>query len=147
LHRGHRVQKASRKAAEAAVPETGVGLLLQHREPIEALVIDHPLHDGIKKQIEDIVGQGAPDQELHREIVNPLGISLLVRLLGPQPSLREDVPHGTGGGLVTLPRLHRRGIDDVVAQEVALVERIARAGEPNRAAPVPLEQPIQRRRA
>ena len=140
LHRGHRVEEARREAAEPAVAEAGVRLLLEQGEPVEALVVGDPLRDRIEEEVHDVVGERAPDQELHGEIVDALGVLALVRLLGAQPPLREDVPHGAGDGLVALARTHRRGIDDVVEHEMPLVERIARPRELDRAAPVLLEK-------
>ena len=105
------------------------------------------LDEWLEEQIQDVVGQGAPDQELHGEVVDPLGILALVGLLGAQPPLREDIPERASGGLVALRGPSSRRIHDVVEQEVTLVKRVARAGEPDRTAPVPLEQPVQGRRA
>ena len=101
----------------------------------------------VEEEVDDVVGQRAADQELHREVVDALGVLALVGLLGAHPALREDVPDGAGDGLVPLPRARGGGIDDVVEQEVPLVERGLRPGEPDRAAAVLLEQPIQIRRA
>ena len=67
------------------------------------------LTSGFEEEVQDVVGQGAPDQELHGEVVDALGVLALVGLLGAQPPLREDVPHGAGDGLVALPRRQRRG--------------------------------------
>ena len=39
LHRGHRVEEASRQAAEPAVAQAGIGFLLQEAEPIEVLLL------------------------------------------------------------------------------------------------------------
>ena len=40
LHRRHRVEEAGREPPEAAVAETGVGLLLEEAEPVEVLLRD-----------------------------------------------------------------------------------------------------------
>lgn len=61
LHRRHRVEKASRQPPEPAVPEAGVRFLFDEAEPIEVLLLDGLLDEGIKQQVCDIVGQRAPD--------------------------------------------------------------------------------------
>ena len=40
LQRGHRVEEAGRQAAEPAVAQAGVGLLLEQLEPVEVLLLD-----------------------------------------------------------------------------------------------------------
>ena len=129
------------------LPRPASGSCSSSAEPVEALVVGDSLRDGIEKEVQDVVGQRAPDEELHGEVVDALGVLALVCLLRAQPPLREDVPHGAGDGLVALPRAHRRGIDDVVEHEMPLVERIARPGELDRAAPVLLEELVHLRRA
>ena len=99
-------------------------------------------HDRVEQQVRDVVGERAADQELHREVVDALGVLALVGALGAHPALREDVPHGARDGLEALPRTERRGVDDVVEQQMPLVERIVRAGELDRAAAVLLEELI-----
>ena len=54
------------------------------------------LHDRVEQEVGDVVGQRAADEELHREVVDPLGVLAVVGLLGAQPALREDVAHGAG---------------------------------------------------
>jgi hypothetical protein len=40
-----------------------------------------------------------PDEELHGDVVDALGVFPLVRVLRLHPSLREDVSHGADEGL------------------------------------------------
>src|ERR1700678_4552066 len=56
LHRGHRVEKARREAAEASVPETSVWFLLHQFKPVDALFLKCTLHKGIEQQIGHVVG-------------------------------------------------------------------------------------------
>ena len=51
-----------------------------------------------------LLAQGAPDQELHGEIIDALGVLAVVGLLRAHPPLREDIPDGAGDGFVALPR-------------------------------------------
>ena len=87
LHRGHRVDEAGRQPPQPAVPQPCVGLLLEHAQPIEAFLRDDALHLVIEPQVHDVVGQRAPKEELHGQVVDAFGILALVRLLGPQPAL------------------------------------------------------------
>ena len=85
--RGHRVDEAGRQPAEAAVAEAGVGLLLEQAEPVEALLSrDGSLDERVEQQVGDVVGQRPADQELHRQVVDALGVLALVCLLRAAPS-------------------------------------------------------------
>jgi hypothetical protein len=42
------------------------------------------------------VAQGTPDHELHGEVVDPLGVLVVVCLLGIAPPFHQQVPHGMG---------------------------------------------------
>ena len=133
-----RKQAASRPSPP--LPEAGVGLLLEHRQPVEVLLVDEAPARRVEEEVQDVVGERAADQELHGEVVDALRVLALVGVLGAQPALREDVPHGAGDGLVALARPDRRRVDDVVEHQMPLVERIAGPGELDRAAAVLLEQ-------
>jgi len=87
LHRRHRVEKASRQPPQPAVPEAGVGFLFDQAEPIEVLLRGGSLDEGIKQQVCDIVGQRAPDQKFHRQIVDPFRVLAVVGALCPHPTL------------------------------------------------------------
>ena len=136
LHRRHRVEEAGRQAPEPAVAQARVGLLFEQLEPIEVLLLDGLLRERIEQEVGDVVGQRAADEELHREVVDALGVLALVRVLRVDPSLRKDVPHGAGEGLETLARAGSRQVDDVVEDQVPFVERVVRPRELNRATPV-----------
>jgi hypothetical protein len=72
LHRGHRVEEAGRQASQAAVAQARVGLLFEQAQPIEVLLLDCLPGDRIEQEIGHVVGQGAADKELHREVVDTL---------------------------------------------------------------------------
>src|SRR5262249_40514436 len=76
----------------------------------------------------------APDQELHRHVVDTLGIGALVGAVGPQPALREDIARRAGDGLIALAGARGRLVDDIVEHEVPLVEPVCRPGEVHRTA-------------
>ena len=83
LHRGHGVEETGREASEPAVSQARVGLFLEDGKPVEALVGDDAFGNRIEEQVRDVVGEGAPDQELHGEIVDALGVLAGVRPLRP----------------------------------------------------------------
>src|SRR5204863_311173 len=63
--------------------------------------------DVIKEKVRHIVSQRTTDEEFHRKVVNALGILALIRLLGPNPSLRKDITHRAGDSLETLASADR----------------------------------------
>ena len=94
----------------------------------------------IEQKISDVVGQRAADEELHRKVVEALGIAWVVGLLGEHPSLRKDVPHRAGKGLEPVARRGRGGVHRIVEEQMTFIECIFRAGELYRAASVPVEE-------
>ncbi len=76
----------------------------------------------IEQQIGDVIGQRPPDEKLHREIIDPLGILALVGLFGPDPALRENVAHRAGKGLEPLAGIGGREVRDVIEEQVTVVE-------------------------
>src|SRR5581483_6716959 len=78
LHRRHRIEKACGQAAEPAISQAGVRLLLNDGEPIEPLILDRASGEVIEEEICDVVRERASDEELHGKIVDPLRIVPLV---------------------------------------------------------------------
>jgi hypothetical protein len=140
LHRGHRIEEAGGQAPETSVAEPCVGLLLQELEPVELPLLGRLSRQVIEKEVGDVVGERATDEEFHREVVDALRDLALVGLLRAHPSLGENVAHGAGHGLEALSSADRRIFHDVVEDEVSLVERIGRSGEPNWPGAVLLEK-------
>ena len=140
LHRRHRIQEARCQAPKPAIPQAGVGFLREDLEPIEVLLLDNLLHEGIEQQVGDIIGQRAANEKLHREIVDAFGVVALICFLRLHPALRQDIPHGVRHRLKTLTGAGHRQLDDVVEDEMAFIERIVRAREPNRATAVLAEE-------
>src|SRR5262245_32016935 len=136
LHGGHRVEKASRQTSQTTVAQTRVGLLLQQFEPIEVLLLDSLLRDGIEEKIRRIVGQRTADEKLHRKIVNALRVFALVGGLGVNPALGENIAHGAGDRLKALPWAGGHQFDDVVENEMPFIECVIRSRERNRPAAV-----------
>src|SRR5262245_18841494 len=88
---------------------------------------------GSSKRFFYVVSERATDQELQREVVDPLRVLPGVRFLGLDPSLGEHVPNGAGEGLETLASTGGRERNDVVEGQMALVERVVGPDERNRA--------------
>src|SRR5262249_28590786 len=63
----------------------------------------------------------------------------IVGALGLYPALRQDVPDRPGGSLELLAHRSRGRIDHVVEKQMALVQSIAVAGEPDRPAAILLQ--------
>jgi hypothetical protein len=78
----------------------------------------------IELEIRHVVGQGAADEKLHREVIDALGILALVNVLRLHPAPRENVSHRASEGLETLARVGRCRFHDVVEREMTLVERV-----------------------
>ena len=95
---------------------------------------------GREHQVRDVVRQRPADQELHREVVDLLGIDPVVLSLGPDPALGEHVADGGGHGLELLAGPGLLRIDDVVEHEPSLVQGVVRAGELDGPTPVPGEE-------
>ena len=139
LHRGHRVEETGGQAPEPAVAKAGVGFCFKHAEPIEVLLLDGLPGDGVEQEVRHIVCQAAPDEKLHRKVIDSLGVLALIGVLGEQPALREDVPDGAGNCLEAFSRARGGQFDDVIEEQVPLVKRLIRARELHRTAPVLLD--------
>ena len=135
-----RVDEARREPAEPAVAEAGVGLLLEEFGEPQPLVPGGGVDQGRQHQVRDVVRQRPADQELHREVVDLLGIDPVVLLLGPDPALGEHVADRGGDGLELLAGPGVLRVDDVVEHQPSLVQGVVRAGEPDGPTPVPGEE-------
>src|SRR5205809_6609360 len=112
-----------RSAASAYRPRTTPSAcdLLKQAEPIEVPLVRGLAREATEQEVRDVVGQGAADQELHREIVDSFGILTLVGFLREHPALGEDVAHRASQSLKPLPRACGRQIHNVIEEEVAFV--------------------------
>ena len=94
LHRRQRIQKAGREPPETAVAQPGVALDVADDIPIEPEVIHHLAHVRVQPQVDHVVAHRAADEVLHREVVHPFYVLLVVRLAGLDPPLDQPVAHG-----------------------------------------------------
>ena len=123
-----RKQAASRP--RPPLPRPASGSCFEQLEPVEVLSLRTTCSaQRLEQQVHDVVGQRAADEELHRQVVDALGVLALVGLLGEHPALREDVAHGAGEGLEALARRRRRPARRRCRKQVPLVERVVRPGE------------------
>ena len=129
FHRSHRIEKTGRQAPEPSIAQASVGLLLQQLVPIELLFLNGLFGNLVEKKVRDIVSQRTTDEKFHREIVNALGVLAVIGLLGPNPSLRKDITHGTSDGFKTLAIADLRRFHNVIKDEVALIKSVVRSGE------------------
>ena len=126
------VEEAGGEAPEAAVAEAGVPLLLLDVREVVAELLHGPRVGGMGAEVEDVVEEDPPHQELQREVVDPLGVRPVVRVLRQEPPLHEAVADGVGQGevdvdvggrvLVLRDGVHhplREGLDDARDVEVA----------------------------
>ena len=135
-HGRHRIEEAGRQPPETPVAEARVRLLVQKLHPLAAVLIESLAHHRIEDEIEDVVGERAADQKLNRDVIDPLRVLAFVSLVGPKPTVGENVPDRACGRVVAFARVGSRGIDDVVGLQVPLVKRVRSAGEHRRAASV-----------
>jgi hypothetical protein len=108
--RGHRVEKAGREPAEAAVAQRRVGLALGQRRHVDAEVGERIAHRVVQVDRQQRIGEGAPDQELHREVVNALQVLRIVGARGRHPALDQLVAHRHRGGNQPVVLASRHGV-------------------------------------
>ena len=132
--RRHRIEEARRQPAEPAVAETGVGLLLDDFERIDLVLLAELAPDRVEQQVGDVVRQRAAHQEFERQVVDPFRIPRLVGLLGLDPALRQQVADRARDGLELVARRGGGDRDDLIEGQMPFVQRVAVAGERDRAA-------------
>ena len=132
LHGRERIDEAGGQAPEPAIAEPGIRLGLEHLGPVLARVRAEVLaHQRLEPEVDDVVGERAAEQELHREVVDPLGVRLVLRLLGQQPALAQDVAQRARHGLEALALIGILEAHHVVEDQVAVV--VVLAAQPHRA--------------
>ena len=101
--RGQRVEEARGEPAEAAVPEAGVPLrLAQVLERVAELLERLPALVG-EVEVDQAVAERAADQILEREVVDALGVNLVVLVLRAEPALDHPVADCERQSHVRLP--------------------------------------------
>ncbi len=131
-------EETGRQTPEAAIAEARVRLLVKDLPPLT--VVKTPPDYRIEHEVQDVIAERAADQELDRNIIDPLWILARVGLVGLQPTLRKNVSDRAGGGLVALSRVGGLELDDIVELHAPLVERVRRSGEGRRTDAIPLQK-------
>ncbi len=85
----------------------------------------------VQHQVGDVVGQRAPDQEFHRQVIDALRVFPMIGALRQRPALRQHVTHRAGRGLEGLARPGGARVDEIVEQEMAFEQRVGVAGKSN----------------
>ena len=101
--RGERVEEARGEPSEAAVPEAGVPLRLAQVLERVAELLERLLALGGEVEVDQAVAERAPDQILEREVVDALGVLLVVPVLRADPALDHPVADGERQRDVRLP--------------------------------------------
>jgi hypothetical protein len=138
--RRHGIEETRGEPAEAAVAQARVRLDVEQLHPLSATLVEGLADDRIEHQVHDGVGERAADQELDRDVINPLWVCPLVGLVSPDPTVQENVADRPRHRLVALARVGRCGFDDVVELQMPLIERVWRSGKARRAAAVVAQQ-------
>ncbi len=118
--RGRAVEQAGRQAAEAAVAEAGIGLLLRHRFDVAADFAQGFAEYLVDAEAAQGVHQQPADQELHGEVAGFLQPLLLLVAARDRPALQHQRAREGGGGVEPVLRLGGVGLDAGRLQQVPL---------------------------
>ena len=110
------------------------------RQRIEALVFGSLGRQRLKQGIRHIIGKRPSEQKFHREVIDPLGIFLSIRLFCQEPALRNNVTDGMSRRFELLPHSRLLDINDVIEGQMPLIQRIVGAGKLDRSNSILLKQ-------
>ena len=117
-------QAASRPSPP--LPSPASGSRLEHLGPVLARVRAEVVADQrLDAEVDDVVGERAAEQELHREVVDALGVGPVLRLLGQQPALAQHVAQRARHGLEALALIGVLEAHHMIEHEVAVVVVLA----------------------
>ncbi len=136
LHGRRRFNEACCEAPQPAVSQACVRLLLRDLNDTELLVLEDLLCKRAKQQVHHVIRQRPPSEKLHRKIIEPLRVLLLVSLLGQQPALRQDVADRPGHRLKAIAVCGCGGIQSDIEEQMPFIERVTRPRELHRTASV-----------
>jgi hypothetical protein len=100
----------------------GVRLLFRQFNPVEMALRIDPQHFRTGQQIRDVVGQGTPDQEFHREVVSASGIYSVLSLLCLEPAQGQHVAQRSRDRLIAFTRRRQSRVDRVIEHRMAIVQ-------------------------
>ncbi len=104
LKGGAAVHETGGQAAEAAVAQAGVGLLLDDLFQRVAEALQRFARRRVKTEIEDMVTQCAADEEFERQVVGATPARLVARGVGVHPVGHDAVAQGPGERMVGIQR-------------------------------------------
>ncbi len=113
LQRGQAVQEARCQAAQTAVAQAGLRLLLEHHRAVDAQLVQRLHVVLLVDQVHHVVVQRAAHQELGAEIIDLLGLLVFARVAGEAPALHDLVAHHQRHGLI---KLLRRRVHDLAGE-------------------------------
>ena len=108
--RRHRIEKAGREPAEAAVAERGVRLDIGQRIHVDAETRERFLHLVVDAEREQGVRKRPADQEFHRQVVDALHVLFVLQARGLHPARDQPVAHGERRGVQPVMRMRGDGV-------------------------------------
>ncbi len=94
--RGHRIQKAGREPAQAAVAQACVRLLIEHLLQVDAELGQRGARFFQHTQIDQAVFQQAPDQKFERQVVDDFRLLALALLPSARPTIEHPIASQAG---------------------------------------------------
>ena len=102
IESGERVEKAGREPAEAAVAQRRVGFFVEKDLQVDSIFGQEIAADVDDSEIEKVVLQRAADQELERQIIQPLAVGAFKAGPGREHLFDQHVAHGERGGHIPI---------------------------------------------
>ena len=108
--RRHGFQHASGETAQAAVSQAGIGFAVQYIVEADSESRQHLAAEFVGAQVRKIVGQRAPHQEFHREVVQALLVLVTIPPLRLHQAVNDAVANcqGNRGQVIGRGQLRRR---------------------------------------
>ncbi len=91
--RGHGFQHASGETPQAAVSQSGIGLTVQYVFQADTETREHLAAEFFSAQVRKIVGQRAPHEEFHRQVIEALLVLMTIPPLGFDQPVNDTVAH------------------------------------------------------
>jgi len=91
FERRHGFEETGRQPTQPAVAQRRIGFVMQQRTQLDSQFAGHRLHPLGQPQIGDRVFQQPTEQELHRQIVDPLGVGVIGRPDRFEPAVHDLV--------------------------------------------------------
>ena len=105
---GHGIEVARGEAPEAAIAEAGVGLVVAKIVPVDAVVLEGFAAELVGLEVDDVVPEKPPHEELEAQVVDALDVLVAVERLGRYPALDDAVADGIGECRILVARGHAR---------------------------------------